>query len=45
MELDIANAHDNRFRELAVAYKDETVTFSDLDFRKRECDPENLHPC
>jgi len=42
---DTANEHDNIFRELAIAYKGETIAFSDLGFRKQECDPENFHYC
>lgn len=42
---DTANAHDNTFRELVLDYKDETVGFSDLGFRKRNTLPENFHYC
>ena len=31
---DTANEHDTTFRELALVYKDETIAFSDLGFRK-----------
>lgn len=40
-----ANEHDNAFRELALAYKDETIVFSDLGFRKKGCPPKNFHYC
>jgi len=42
---DTANEHDTTFRELAIAYKDETIAFSDLGFRKRGCPPENIQYC
>jgi hypothetical protein len=42
---DTANAQDNTFRELALAYKDETIAFSDLGFRKQGCAAENFHYC
>lgn len=40
---DTANEHDTTFRELALAYKDETVMFSDLGFRKKDHPPANFH--
>jgi hypothetical protein len=42
---DTANEHDNTFRELALAYKDGTIAFSDLGFRKQGADAENFHYC
>ena len=42
---DTANEHDNTFRELALAYKDEMIAFSDLGFRKQDHHPENFHYC
>lgn len=42
---DTANAHDHTFRELVTAYADETISFSDLGFRKRDCPPENFQYC
>jgi len=39
---DTANEHDNTFRELALAYNEETMTFSDLGFRKKGCSPGNM---
>lgn len=42
---DTANEHDNTFRDLALAYKDETIAFSDLGFRKKDSAPANFHYC
>jgi hypothetical protein len=42
---DTANEHDNTFRELVLAYKDQTIGFSDLGFRKKNTPPENMHYC
>jgi hypothetical protein len=42
---DTANEHDNTFRELVTTYKDETIGFSDLGFRKKDAPAENFHYC
>ncbi len=42
---DTANEHDNTFRALVIAYKDETIAFSDLGFRKKDWPAENVHYC
>ena len=42
---DGANEHDNTFRELGLAYQDETIAFSDLGFRKKDADRANFRYC
>jgi hypothetical protein len=40
-----ANVPDNAFRELATAYADDMVVFSDNGFRKNGCDRQNMRYC
>jgi hypothetical protein len=42
---DTANEPDNLFRETATHYNEETITLSDLGFRKQDTPQENLKYC
>jgi hypothetical protein len=42
---DTANEHDNTFRELATQYDGETITLSDLGFRKKDTPQKNFKYC
>jgi hypothetical protein len=42
---DTANEHDNNFREIATQFEDETITLSDLGFRKQQAAQQNFKYC
>jgi hypothetical protein len=42
---DTANEHDNTFRDLATQYEGETITLSDLGFRKKDTPQKNFKYC
>jgi hypothetical protein len=42
---DTANEHDNSFREIATQFDGETITLSDLGFRKQQTPQQNFKYC
>ncbi len=42
---DTANEHDNTFREIATQFDGETITLSDLGFRKHQAPQQNFKYC